>query len=150
MIEKLALPPKELERWCKELKQALGYDDSLDVFGVHGVGSSLGMLLCGVFASASVNPAIATMFKSNGHVVSLVGGPAQLLNQMIGVLFTVGYSTAATLIILKVVNVVVGLRVNEDEERQGLDVSQHGETAYNDEHGHGHGHGHGMTTQPAA
>jgi Amt family ammonium transporter len=115
-----------------KLKTAFGYDDSLDVFGVHAVGSTIGLLLVGLLADASVNPAIATTFKSGGKAVSLAGGAAQLTNQLRGVIFTVVFAAVGTFIILKLVNAIVGLRVSVEEEDGGLDLSQHGESAYND------------------
>ena len=115
-----------------KLKAKFRYDDSLDVFGVHGIGSTVGMLLVGVFASAEVNPAIATTFKVNGAIVSLVGGIEQLRNQIIGIVVTAVLAGVATLVILKVVDAVIGLRVEPEEEAAGLDVSQHGEAAYNE------------------
>jgi Amt family ammonium transporter len=114
------------------LKNAFRYDDSLDVFGVHGVGSTIGLLLVGLFANATVNASIATSFKSGGQVISLAGGPAQLMNQVRGVLFTVALAALGTFIILKVVDAVIGLRVSAEEEDSGLDLTQHGERAYND------------------
>jgi ammonium transporter, Amt family len=114
------------------LKGAFGYDDSLDVFGVHGVGSTVGLLLLGVFANASVNASIATTFQSGGKVISLAGGGAQLMNQIRGVLFTAALAAAATFVILKGVDLLVGLRVSPEEEDTGLDLTQHGENAYND------------------
>jgi Amt family ammonium transporter len=115
-----------------KLKAKLGYDDSLDVFGVHGVGSTVGMLLCGVFASAAVNPAIATTFQVNGQVVSLVGSAGQFFNQLKGVLFTAAFSAIATYLILKIVKATGDLRVNQEQEDIGLDLSEHDEKAYND------------------
>ena len=115
-----------------KLKNVLGYDDSLDVFGVHCVGSTVGMLLLGVFASASVNPANADTFTRDGQVVSLVGGPGQFLHQLQGVVITAVFAGVATFVILKIVQALVGLRVSEEEETMGLDVTQHGEKAYND------------------
>jgi Amt family ammonium transporter len=115
-----------------KLKSLFKYDDSLDVFGVHGVGSTLGLLLTGVFASATVNGAIATTFKSGGKVVSLEGSTGQLLRQSCGVLFTAALAAVATYLILKLVNAIVGLRVTAEEEDSGLDLTQHGESAYND------------------
>lgn len=115
-----------------KLKSTFNYDDSLDVFGVHGMGSTVGMLLCGCFASAEVNPAIATTFKTGGQVISLAGGLAQFLNQLKAVVFTAGLGAIATYIILKVVDAVVGLRVSDEEESLGLDLTQHGEKAIND------------------
>jgi len=113
------------------LKQRLGYDDSLDVFGVHGLGSSLGMLMLGFLATAQVNAPIATC-KIGGQVCSLVGGLPQFLNQLKGVAFTMAFAAGATFVLLKVVDRVVGLRVSEEDETFGLDLSQHGESAYNE------------------
>ena len=115
-----------------KLKSIFRYDDSLDVFGVHGVGSTIGMLMLGFLASAEVNPAIATTFQANGAAVSLAGGMGQFLNQLKAVLFTAVLSGVATFVILKLVNATVGLRVDQEEETVGLDLSQHGESAYNE------------------
>jgi ammonium transporter, Amt family len=115
-----------------KLKAKLNYDDSLDVFGVHGLGSTVGMLLCGVFASAEVNPLIASTFQVNGQAVSLAGSANQFFNQLKGVLFTAVFSGVVTLVILKLVDATVGLRVSEDQEVLGLDLSEHDEKAYND------------------
>jgi Amt family ammonium transporter len=115
-----------------KLKATFNYDDSLDVFGVHGVGSTVGMLLLGFAASAEVNPAIATTFQSAGQVVSLAGSPGQFLNQLKAVLFTATLAVVATFLILKLVDITVGLRVDREDESVGLDLSQHGERAYND------------------
>ncbi len=114
------------------VKSKCGYDDSLDVFGVHGIGSTIGMLLLGFLANASVNPLIADTFKVNGQVVSLAGGMGQFLNQLKGVLFTIALAVIATFVILKLVDAILGLRVTEEQETLGLDLSQHGERAYND------------------
>jgi Amt family ammonium transporter len=115
-----------------KLKLAFGYDDSLDVFGVHGVGSIIGMLMLGFLASAEVNPAIANTFKANGVAVSLAGGSHQFINQLIGVAATVALAAAGTFILVKIVDAVVGLRVDQEDESVGLDLSQHGERAYNE------------------
>ncbi len=115
-----------------KLKALLGYDDSLDVFGVHCVGSITGMLMLGFLASADVNPAIAATFMKNGAAVSLAGGSAQFVNQLIGVAFTAALGVIGTVIIFKVVDKLVGMRVDQDEESLGLDLSQHGEHAYNE------------------
>ena len=104
------------------LKHLLGYDDSLDAFGVHGIGGIIGALLTGVFA---YGPLSATTDHPDGVYI---GGGAQFLAQIYAVLATVIYSGIATLIILFVVKVLVGLRVNEEEEREGLDVVLHGES----------------------
>jgi len=114
------------------LKAHFGYDDSLDVFGVHGVGSTLGLLAVGVMADVTVNPAIATTFQVKAQVLSLAGGPGQLANQVQGTLFTAALAASATYLLLKVVDRLVGLRVSEEDETVGLDLSQHGESAYND------------------
>jgi Amt family ammonium transporter len=115
-----------------KLKARFGYDDSLDVFGVHGLGSTVGMLLLGFLANPEVNPAIATAFKVGGQPVSLAGGAAQFLNQLKGVLFTAAFAAVATAALLKLVDAMVGLRVTEEEESAGLDVAEHGESAYNE------------------
>jgi Amt family ammonium transporter len=100
------------------LKSRLGYDDSLDVVGVHMVGGIVGALLTGVFASLAINPAGAA------------GGIAQLGRQAAAVGVTLIFSFAATWLILKVTDLLVGLRASEDDEEVGLDLSQHGEAAY--------------------
>lgn len=115
-----------------KLKIRFGYDDSLDVFGVHAVGSITGMLLLGFLASASVNPAIASTFKAGGAVISLAGGPAQFGRQLGAVLFTAAVAAIGSFILLKIVGALVGLRVDIEDESAGLDLSQHGERAYTD------------------
>jgi Amt family ammonium transporter len=113
-----------------KVKAKFGYDDSLDAFGVHGAGGTLGALLTGVFASSAVNP----IFKdARGNPLAsgvLEGNAHQLLNQLVGVAIAWGLAIVGTLIILKVVDITIGLRVSEDEEVQGLDLSQHGEEGY--------------------
>ena len=115
-----------------KLKAACGYDDSLDVFGVHCVGSVVGMLLLGFLASAEVNPAIASTFQKNGAVVSLAGGTGQVVNQLIGIAVTFALSSVVTFLLLKVIGAAIGLRVEAEQEHTGLDVTQHGESAYNE------------------
>jgi Amt family ammonium transporter len=115
-----------------KIKSVCGYDDSLDVFGVHCVGSLTGMLMLGFLANPAVNPVIATTFKANGVVVSLAGGSKQFFNQFIGVAFTVALAAGATFLIVKLVDKVIGLRVDQEDESMGLDLSQHGERAYNE------------------
>jgi Amt family ammonium transporter len=115
-----------------KIKSIFNYDDSLDVFGVHGVGSVIGMLMLGFLANAEVNPAIATTFKANGVAVSLAGGSHQFFNQLIGVAFTVVLAAVGTFLIVKVVDATIGLRVDQEDESIGLDLSQHGERAYNE------------------
>jgi Amt family ammonium transporter len=113
-----------------KVKAAFGYDDSLDAFGVHGAGGTLGALLTGIFASSAVNP----VFKDGqGNVLpsgALEGNIHQLLNQLVGVAISWLLAIVGTLAILKIVDVTIGLRVREDEEIQGLDLSQHGEEGY--------------------
>ena len=109
-----------------KVKGWFGYDDSLDAFGVHGAGGTLGALLTGVFAAKAVNP----IFKDSA--VGLIdGNPRQLLNQIVGVAIAWVLGVVGTLVILKIVDVLVGLRVSEEHELQGLDLSQHGEEGYN-------------------
>ncbi len=103
------------------LKHLLGYDDSLDAFGVHGIGGIIGALLTGVFA---YGPLSATTAAPDG---AYIGGMALFINQVYAVLATVIYSGVASFVILMIVKVVIGLRVNEEEEREGLDVVLHGE-----------------------
>jgi Amt family ammonium transporter len=114
------------------LKARFGYDDSLDVFGVHGVGSAVGLLMLGLFADASVNASIANTFQSSGKVIALTGSAQQVVNQFRGVAFTVVLAGAGTFFLLKVVDLFVGLRVSAEDEDAGLDLTQHGESAYND------------------
>ncbi|HEX4135562.1 MAG TPA: ammonium transporter [Bryobacteraceae bacterium] len=110
------------------VKHVFGYDDTLDAFGVHGVGGTLGALLTGVFATSLINNT-----PINGKVVPLGlvdGNPGQILNQAIGVLVAVVLATVGTLVILKVCDVLIGVRVEADVEEQGLDLTQHGEEGY--------------------
>jgi Amt family ammonium transporter len=111
------------------LKRLLGADDSLDVFGVHGVGGILGALLTGVFASPSLGGAGIYDYVANAvsPEYSITG---QLWIQLQAVLTTVIWSSVVAFIAYKVVDMIVGLRVTEEEEREGLDISSHGETAY--------------------
>ena len=105
------------------LKHMLGYDDSLDVFGVHGIGGIVGALLTGVFA---YGPLSATDASPDGSP----GGLAQLWIQCQGVAATLVYSGVGTLILLMITKVLVGLRVGEEEEREGLDLVLHGEQIF--------------------
>ena len=104
------------------LKHRLGYDDSLDVLGIHGVGGTWGALATGLFASTAINPA--------GKDGLFFGNPPLLGIQAIAVVATYVFVFAATLIILKIVDRMVGLRVDEEDESIGLDQSQHGESGY--------------------
>jgi Amt family ammonium transporter len=100
------------------LKHMMGYDDSLDAFGVHGVGGIIGALLTGVFARTAINKAGTGLIDGNAH---------QVLVQVYGILATVVYDAIVTLIILLVIKAVIGLRVSDENEREGLDITQHGE-----------------------
>jgi Amt family ammonium transporter len=115
-----------------KLKVRFAYDDSLDVFGVHGVGSTTGMLLLGFLASRQVNPALVATFKVNGVTTAIAGGAHQFFNQLQAVFVTVALAAIATWILLQLVDRVVGLRVDQEDESLGLDLSQHGERAYNE------------------
>ena len=101
------------------LKPMLRYDDSLDVFGIHGISGIWGSLAVGIFSSMG------------GVTGALFGNPSQLFKQFVAVVVTVILSAVGTYLILKFVNVLVGLRVTEEEERMGLDLSEHGENGYN-------------------
>jgi Amt family ammonium transporter len=117
---------------ASKVKAKFGYDDSLDAFGVHGVGGTLGALLTGIFASKDVNSAIATVYKPDGKTaVDLSGGGSQFFNQLIAVGITWAMALVGCFVILKIVNAVVGLRPKPEEETQGLDLTLHGESAYN-------------------
>jgi Amt family ammonium transporter len=105
-----------------KLKPMLGYDDTLDAFGIHGIGGTLGAILTGVFADPSINPAGTGL---------LYGNPGQLWTQIVAVGVTILYSGIMTFIIFMVIKVVIGIRVDAEEEAVGLDESQHGERAYN-------------------
>jgi Amt family ammonium transporter len=118
---------------ASKLKSKLGYDDSLDAFGVHGVGGTLGALLTGVFASDKVNPLIGSTYKPSGaaEAINLSGGGSQFMNQAIATGITWVLAGVGCFVILKIVNAVVGLRPKPEEETQGLDLTLHGESAYN-------------------
>jgi Amt family ammonium transporter len=109
---------------CTSLKLRLGYDDSLDVFGVHGVGGLLGTLLVGVFATAAVS---ANAEVPGGFPGLLEGNGHQMLVQIFGVAVTVGWAALTTWVLLKLISLVVPLRVNLQNETEGLDITQHGE-----------------------
>ena len=106
---------------CTTLKTRFGYDDSLDAFGVHGVGGTVGALLTGVFATKAVTGGTYGLLEGNG---------AQFVNQIVAVGAAVVLAIVGTIVILKVLDATMGLRVTEDEEIRGLDLSQHGEEGY--------------------
>jgi Amt family ammonium transporter len=103
---------------CAYLKKALGYDDALDTFGVHGIGGTLGAILTGVFADERANSVVAGLKEG------------LLMNQLKAVGLTIVWSVVATAIIAFIVKAVIGLRPTEEVERQGLDVNEHGEEGY--------------------
>jgi len=114
-----------------EVKKRFGYDDSLDAFGVHGAGGTLGALLTGVFATSLVNDALR---DGSGRPLPLGlvdGNSGQVVNQAIGVLIAWGLAIAGTYVILRVCDAIMGVRVHPEHESQGLDLSLHGEEAYN-------------------
>ncbi len=112
------------------VKAWFGYDDSLDAFGVHGAGGTIGALLTGIFASSAINP----IFKgADGHVLPsgmIEGNFHQILNQLMGVAIAWTLAIVGTLIILVIVDKLVGLRVSKESEAEGLDLTQHGEEGY--------------------
>lgn len=105
---------------CTTMKNKFGYDDSLDAFGVHGMGGILGALLTGVFANSYVSEASG----------ALDGNPGQIMIQLVSIVAAVAFSAVGTLILCKILDAVMGLRVSEQEEVMGLDISQHGEEGY--------------------
>ncbi|HEU5020920.1 MAG TPA: ammonium transporter [Bryobacteraceae bacterium] len=110
------------------VKNIFKYDDTLDAFGVHGAGGTLGAILTGVFATNLINTA-----QINGKTVPLGlvdGNPGQILNQAIGVAIAISLAAAGTIIILKIVDALIGVRVDAETEEQGLDLTQHGEEGY--------------------
>src|SRR5947207_8359978 len=114
-----------------QVKKRLGYDDSLDVFGVHGTGGTLGAILTGVFATRAINPVFKDV-SGNPLPVGLIDGHAgQIVNQLIAVGITIALAVIGTVVLLKLVDLVMGLRVNEEDEIQGLDLSQHGDEGDN-------------------
>jgi ammonium transporter, Amt family len=103
---------------CTGLKHMFGYDDALDAFGVHAVGGATGALLTGVFA----------VQQYGGNAGLLEGNAMQVVNQAIGVGVVFIYDVIVTLILLKIVDIFIGLRVSDEIEREGLDLALHGET----------------------
>ena len=106
---------------CTSMKKIFGYDDSLDAFGVHGVGGALGAILTGVFASKSI---------TGERFGLLEGNPAQMTNQLVSVLAAAGIAIVGTIVLLVLLNVIMGLRVTPEQEQKGLDITQHGEEGY--------------------
>jgi Amt family ammonium transporter len=110
---------------CTKIKATFKYDDSLDVFGVHGMGGMLGAILTGVFATKEVNDVFA-----GGPVGLLEGNPQQVVNQAIAVAITVGLSVVGTGILITLVDKVFGAKASIEEQEMGLDITDHGENAY--------------------
>ena len=108
------------------VKALFGYDDALDAFGVHGAGGTIGALLTGIFAQQIVNP----IFGAGKPVGGLDGHWGQIGNQLVGVLIAWGFALVGTIVILKITDLVTGFRTSEEDEVEGLDVTQHGEEAY--------------------
>jgi Amt family ammonium transporter len=109
-----------------KVKSIFGYDDSLDAFGVHGAGGTLGAILTGVFATQAINPA----FGKGVATGAMDGHWGQIGNQAVGVAIAWVISIIGTLVLLFVVDKVIGLRVAAEDEHEGLDLSQHGEEGY--------------------
>ena len=109
-----------------KVKAIFGYDDSLDAFGVHGAGGTMGAILTGIFANSAINP----IFGAGKPTGLLEGNGKQLGNQFVGIAIAWCLSIAGTLVILFVVDKLIGLRLSADDEREGLDLSQHGEEGY--------------------
>lgn len=110
-----------------KVKSIFGYDDALDAFGVHGAGGTIGALLTGVFAQQVINP----IFGAGKPVGGMDGHWGQLGNQLVGVLMAWGFALVGTIVLLKITDMITGVRVTEPEEIEGLDITQHGEEAYN-------------------
>ncbi len=113
-----------------EVKSRLGYDDSLDAFGVHGAGGTIGALLTGVFAASAINPIFKDATGNPLPSGAIDGHWGQLLNQSAGIAIAWGISIVGTLVLLFVVDKIIGLRVSTEHESAGLDLSQHGEEGY--------------------
>jgi Amt family ammonium transporter len=110
-----------------KVKAIFGYDDALDAFGVHGAGGTIGALLTGAFAQAAINP----VFGADKPVGGLDGHWGQVGNQLVGVAIAWALALLGTIVLLKIVDLITGVRVSEEEEVEGLDITQHGEEAYN-------------------
>lgn len=108
---------------CGRLKKSLGYDDSLDAFGIHGVGGTVGAILTGVFATTQVNPAYHDGLYYSGNI-------QLVLSQTTAVVVTIIFSAVVSFVLLKVIDATIGLRVTQETEVLGLDVAEHGEEGY--------------------
>jgi ammonium transporter, Amt family len=110
-----------------KVKAAFGYDDALDAFGVHGAGGTIGAILTGVFAQQAINP----IFGAGKPTGGLDGHWGQVGNQLVGVAVAWGLAIVGSIVLLKLTDLITGIRVSEEQEIEGLDITQHGEEAYN-------------------
>jgi Amt family ammonium transporter len=113
------------------VKGLFGYDDALDAFGVHGAGGTLGALLTGVFATRAVN---AVYHDPQGRALPvglLDGNASQIGYQLVGIAIAWGFALVGSIVLLKITDLVVGVRASEEQEIEGLDLTEHGEEAYN-------------------
>jgi Amt family ammonium transporter len=113
------------------VKGLFGYDDALDAFGVHGAGGTIGALLTGVFATRYVNPIFKDPQGQPLPVGLLDGNPSQIGYQLVGIAMAWAFALAGTVVLLKITDLLVGVRASEDQEIEGLDLTEHGEEAYN-------------------
>jgi Amt family ammonium transporter len=112
------------------VKKRFGYDDALDAFGVHGAGGTLGAVLTGIFATNLINDGLKDAAGKVQPLGLMDGNGGQILNQLMGCAIAWGLAIVGTLIILKIVDVTVGLRVSKEQESDGLDLSMHNEEGY--------------------
>jgi Amt family ammonium transporter len=110
---------------CAKVKSTFGYDDSLDAFGVHGVGGTLGAILTGVFATRA-----CWDVAGDGRRYGLLEGGSALTGQVVAALVTIAFAAIVTFILLKILDATMGLRVSQEKELRGLDLSEHGEEGY--------------------
>jgi Amt family ammonium transporter len=112
------------------VKRKFGYDDALDAFGVHGAGGTLGAILTGVFATSFINDGLKNAAGQPQALGLVDGNGGQVLNQLLGVAISWGLAIVGTLVILKFVDAVIGVRVTKEQESDGLDLSMHNEEGY--------------------
>jgi Amt family ammonium transporter len=110
-----------------KVKSVFGYDDALDAFGVHGAGGTIGAILTGIFAQQTINP----IFGAGKPVGGLDGHWGQIGNQLVGIAIAWAFAIVGSIVLLKVTDLITGIRVTEEQEIEGLDITQHGEEAYN-------------------
>jgi Amt family ammonium transporter len=113
------------------VKGRFGYDDALDAFGVHGAGGTIGALLTGVFATRAVNVVFRDPQGRPLPVGWLDGNAPQIGYQLVGIAMAWAFALVGTIVLLKITDLVVGVRAGEEQEIEGLDLTQHGEEAYN-------------------